>query len=124
MKISASYIATLLVVMVLMNTYPLLESQNLAFQSKSAALLGSASAINTALSGLDELTEENVAQAVGNMDTRNISRAIVTDPYGKVLFDTREAGNASGRYVFYNELVEALRGNQADRKSTRLNSSH
>ncbi len=113
MKISASYIATLLVVMVLMNTYPLLESQNLAFQSKSAALLGSASAINTALSGLDELTEENVAQAVGNMDTRNISRAIVTDPYGKVLFDTREAGNASGRYVFYNELVEALRGNQA-----------
>ena len=51
-KISASYIATLLVVMVLMNTYPLLESQNLAFQSKSAALLGSASAINTALSGL------------------------------------------------------------------------
>ena len=52
----------LLAVMVLMNTYPLLESQNLTFRSKSAALLGSASAINTALSGLDELTEENVAE--------------------------------------------------------------
>ena len=113
LKISASYIATLLVVMVLMNTYPLLESQNLAFQAKSAALLGSASAINTAVSGLDELTEENVSQAVGSMDMRNISRAIVTDPYGQVLFDTREAGNAGGRYVFYNELVEALQGNLA-----------
>ena len=30
---------------------------------------------------------------------------------GKVLYDTREVGSAVGRYVFYNELVEALRGN-------------
>ena len=30
-----------------------------------------------------------------------------------MLYDTREAGNAAGRYVFYNELVEALRGSSA-----------
>lgn len=30
-----------------------------------------------------------------------------------MLYDTREAGNATGYYVFYTELVQALRGNNA-----------
>ena len=42
-----------------------------------------------------------------------MSRAIVTDPYGRVLYDTREAGNATGYYVFYTELVSALQGSSA-----------
>ncbi len=103
----------LLAVMVLMNTYPLVVSQDLVFQSKRNTLLSGAAALNTAVSGLDELTEENVGQALAGVDVAGISRAIISDPYGKVLYDTREAGNAAGRYVFYNELVEALRGSVA-----------
>ncbi len=103
----------LLAVMVLMNTYPLVVSQDLVFQSKRNTLLSGAAALNTAVSGLDELTEENVGQALVGVDVAGISRAIISDPYGKVLYDTREAGNAAGRYVFYNELVEALRGSVA-----------
>jgi len=113
LKISASYLAMLLAVMVLMNTYPLVVSQDLVFQSKRNTLLSGAAALNTAVSGLDELTEENVGQALAGVDVAGISRAIISDPYGKVLYDTREAGNAAGRYVFYNELVEALRGSVA-----------
>ena len=109
-KISASYIAILLIVIVLMNTYPLLVSQDLVFRAKRTTLLGSASALNAAVAGLDELTEENVSQALSAVKAEGVSRAIVTDTYGRVLYDTREAGNATGRYVFYNELVEALRG--------------
>ena len=60
LKISASYLAILLVVMVLMNTYPLLVSQDLVFRSKCSSLLSSAAVLNAAVSGLDELTEENV----------------------------------------------------------------
>ena len=97
--------------MVLMNTYPLLVSQDLVFRSKCSSLLSSAAVLNAAVSGLDELTEENVGQVLSNVDVAGISRAIVSDPFGKVLYDTREVGSAVGRYVFYNELVEALRGN-------------
>lgn len=96
-----------------MNTYPLLVSQDLVFRAKRATLLGSASALNAAVAGLDELTEENVSQALSAVKAEGVSRAIVTDPYGRVLYDTREAGNATGRYVFYNELVEALQGSSA-----------
>ena len=87
----------LLAVMVLMNTYPLVVSQDLVFQSKRNTLLSGAAALNTAVSGLDELTEENVGQALAGVDVAGISRAIISDPYGKVLYDTREAGNAAGR---------------------------
>ncbi len=111
LKISASYLAMLLAVMVLMNTYPLLVSQDLVFQAKRSALLSGAAALNTAMSGLDELTEENVGQALAGVDLAGVSRAIVTDFYGRVLYDTREVGSATGRYVFYNDLVEALQGN-------------
>ncbi|MDE7218944.1 MAG: HAMP domain-containing histidine kinase [Oscillospiraceae bacterium] len=101
----------LLAVMVLMNTYPLLVSQDLVFQAKRSTLLSGAAALNTALSGLDELTEENVGQALAGVDVAGISRSIVTDACGRVLYDTREVGSAAGRYVFYNDLVEALQGN-------------
>ena len=103
--------AILLVVLVLMNTYPLLVSEDLVFRAKRTALQSGAAAINVAVSGLAELTEENVSLAMGGVETDGVSRAIVTDPYGKVLYDTREAGNATGYYVFYTELVEVLQGN-------------
>ena len=103
--------AILLVVLVLMNTYPLLVSEDLVFRAKRTALQSGASAINVAVSGLEELTEENVALAMESVETDGVSRAIVTDRYGKVLYDTREVGNATGYYVFYTELVEALQGN-------------
>ena len=57
LKISASYIALLVTVLVLMNTYPLLVSEDLVFRSKHTALQSSAAAINASVTGLDALTE-------------------------------------------------------------------
>ena len=53
LKISASYIAIILIVVLLMNTYPLLVSQDLVFRSKRTNLLSSASALNAAVAGLE-----------------------------------------------------------------------
>ena len=103
----------LLIVLVLMNTYPLLVSEDLVFRAKHTALQASASAINTAVAGLEELTEENVAQAMEAVEIDGISRAVVTDENGLALYDTREVGSAAGYYVFYTELVQALRGYSA-----------
>ena len=59
-----------------MNTYPLLVSQDLVFRAKRTTLLSSVSALNAAVAGLDELTEENVAQAVSAVEAE-IGRAHV-----------------------------------------------
>lgn len=109
-KFSFSYIAILAAVLLLMNTYPLVASENLTFRSKQTSMQGSVSVMVTALSGLEELSEENVAAAMTLVEDTGISRILVTDAAGRVLYDTRETDGAIGRYAFYTELVQALRG--------------
>ena len=77
LKISASYMAILLIVLVLMNTYPLLVSQDLVFRAKHTTLQSSAAAINAAVSGLSELTEENVAQAMAQVAQAEICCGVI-----------------------------------------------
>ncbi len=100
-------------VLVLMNSYPLRSSQRMIFTSKESALKSSLDTMASALSGLSELTEENVAEGLATVEITGVSRAIVTDSSGKILYDTREVGNATGYQVFYTELVQALQGYDA-----------
>lgn len=108
-----SYIAIIVAVLVLLNTYPLLVSQNLVFRSKEASMASSVKVIGVALSGVPELTEENVSQALSGLEETGVSRILITDTAGRVLYDTREADNARGKYAFYTEIAQALQGNDA-----------
>ena len=108
-----SYIAIILAVLALLNSYPLLVSQNLVFRSKEASMTSSVKVIESSLSGLSELTEENVAQALSELRDTGVSRILVTDTSGRILYDTRETGGAKGLVVFYTEVVQALSGNDA-----------
>ncbi|MBQ9459217.1 MAG: HAMP domain-containing protein [Oscillospiraceae bacterium] len=94
-----------------MNTYPLTVSEDLVFRSKETTLKSSVSVMATALTGLGELNEENVAAAMPGAEESGISRILVTDPAGRILYDTRETDSALGRYVLYSEIVQALHGN-------------
>lgn len=110
-KFSMSYIAVIIAVLILMNTYPLTASEDLVFRSKETTLKSSVSVMTTALTGLEELSEENVATALTVVEDTGISRILVTDPAGRILYDSRETDSALGRYAFYTEIVQALHGN-------------
>ena len=109
-KFGLSYILIIAAVLLLLNTYPLRVSQDLVFRSKEASLESSVSVMVYSLSGLDHLTEENVAQAMAVVEETGLSRILVTDDTGRVLYDTRETGSAVGEYAFYTEIVQALLG--------------
>ena len=109
-KFGLSYILIIAAVLLLLNTYPLRVSQDLVFRSKEATLESSVSVMVYSLSGLDHLTEENVAQAMAVVEETGMSRILVTDETGRVLYDTRETGSAVGEYAFYTEIVQALLG--------------
>ena len=96
--------------LVLLNTYPVLVSQDLVFHSKVANMQSSVSVIATSLGPLERLTEENVGSAMLTAEEAGLSRILVTDGSGRILYDTRETGSALGQYVFYAEVVQALRG--------------
>ncbi len=114
-KFSLSYISIIVAVLVLMNTYPLTVSEDLVFRSKETTLKSTVSVLTTALTGLSELNEENVAAALTVAEEVGVSRILVTDAAGRVLYDTRETDSALGRYAFYTEIVQALRGNDVFR---------
>ena len=102
-KFGLSYILVILAVLLLLNTYPLLVSQNLVFRTKQTAMVGSVKIAEAALSGLADLTEDNVAQAMSAVEETGVSRVLVTDTAGRILYDTREGDNARGLYAFYTE---------------------
>ena len=110
-KFGLSYILVIAAVLVLLNTYPLVVSEDLVFHSKENTLQNSVSVMVYSLSGLDRLTEENVTTAMAVVEETGISRILVTDDVGKVLYDTRETGSAVGEYAVYTEIVQALLGN-------------
>ncbi len=113
MQFGLSYIAIIIAVLALMNTYPLLVSENMVFRSKASSMYSGVSVMVSALSGLDHLTEENVAAAMSVTEESGLSRILVADRSGRVLYDTRESRDAVGDYVLYTELVQALMGYDA-----------
>ena len=110
---AVSYILIIIAVLALLNTYPLVVSQNMVFKSKQTAMQSSVSLMVSALSGLDVLTEKNVAPAMTVAEETAVSRVLVTDAAGKVLYDNRETGSAVGDYALYTEIVQALSGSDA-----------
>jgi len=111
LKFGLSYILVIAAVLLLLNTYPLLVSEDLVFRAKETTLPSSVSVMVYSLSGLERLDEENVAAAMAVVEETGLSRILVTDNAGKVLYDTRETGSAVGEYAVYMEIVQALLGN-------------
>ena len=104
-------------VLVLLNTYPVLVSEDLVFKNKATALQNDVFAMSSLLSDMEKLTEENVAQALSGTEQASFSRVLVTDAAGEVLYDTRESGGAVGSYALMTEIVQALRGNDVAHSS-------
>ena len=112
-RMTLSYILIILAVLALLNTYPLIVSENMVFRSKQTTMQSTVSVMVSALSGLDVLTEKNVAQALTVAEDTAVSRVLVTDADGLVLYDDRESGGAVGSYALYTEIVKALQGSDA-----------
>ena len=83
-KFGLSYILIIVVVLVILNTYPLLASENLVFRTKETSVSASVKMVESALSGLDRLTEESVRQALDGLEETGVSRILGTDTAGRV----------------------------------------
>ena len=127
-KYAMSYLAIFAVVLVLLNTYPLIASQDLLFASKRDSLKSQAAVMASALMELESLSAEQVERVMNMLDSMGLSRIVVTDPAGLILYDSLTDGNQDSdseeeqpaqeadpgpeyRYALYQEVVLALRGN-------------
>ncbi len=110
-KYALTYIAVIAAVLVLLNTYPVLASQNLIFKSKQASLQSQTAVMASALAGLESLTVEGVEQVMNQLDDMGLTRIIVTDAAGMILYDTVEGGGTLYQYALIREVASALGGN-------------
>lgn len=63
-KFALTYMVIVAAVIVLLNTYPVLVSQDLMYQSKKASLQSQAAVIASALAGPEVLTAESVERTI------------------------------------------------------------
>ena len=113
-KYALSYMSVLLIVVVLLNTYPLLASQDLLFNSELDSLKNQASVMSSALMELESLSAEQVVRVMNMLDDSGTDQVLVTDPAGLILYDSKDKGEEGEegppRYALKQEIVKALQG--------------
>ncbi len=117
-KYALTYIVLLAAVLILLNTYPVLASQDLVFKSKQNSLLSQALVLSSSLGVSDTLTAEGVDQAMQVLRDPTLTRVLVTDPAGLILYDSAGTDTLY-RYALLGELSGALRGQDISRTDFR-----
>ncbi len=118
-RYALAYLSIIAVVILLLNTYPLIMAQNMVFKSKENSLRRQALAIGTALGVTDTLTAEGVEQAVLLLEELSATRVLVTDASGRILYDTSEIDPSVNDYALLGEVAAALRGQDVFRSEYR-----
>ena len=106
-----AYVAITLLALLFLNLYSARNTRTLMFQAKYTAAQDKLQPIVSAFSGLDALTVENVEQVISVLGDLNVTRVIVTDYEARALYDSSVGQNCVGRYVLFEEVAQALGGN-------------
>ena len=118
-KFALTYLLVVAVIILVMNTYPLLMAQNMVFTSKESTLKRQALTIGNALAVSESLTAEGVEQAMALLEDLQVTRVLVTDTAGLILYDTSTLDNRQSDYALMGEVVAALRGEDVFRSEYR-----
>ena len=106
-KISAFIGSLLLILLLLLNVYPIISSRDLIFEEKKSALTGQASVVATSLSGLDRTDKAAVAEVLRFLDLSGFQRIMVVSDTGIVIYDD---GGKTGVYTDKEDILLALEG--------------
>ena len=110
MKLALAYTSVIAAVLILLNTYPLLMTQDMIFQSKQDTMQGQSLVVSNTLSVGERLTADGVEQAISLLEDLRYSRIMVTDEGGLVIYDSGEE-SIVGQYALVEGVVSALHGN-------------
>jgi len=95
---------------VFLNIYCSRTSQRLFYQSKESAMIEKCQLAAADFATLEVLNTANVAEAIRHMEGLRVTRMLVTDHAGVVLFDSDVNDPKVGSYVLLPEVVQAMGG--------------
>lgn len=99
--------ALLLILLLLLNTYPLTSARDAVFEEKRSSLSGQAAVIGSSLAGIDSLDGDSVAEVLRVLNISGFSRIMVVDESGAVLYNS---SGGSGGETAEEDLSTALTG--------------
>lgn len=107
-QILAFILALLVILLLLLNTYPLISSRDAVFEEKRSSLAGQAAVISSSLAGLDSLSGDSISEVLRVLDIRGFSRITVVDEAGVTLYNT--PSGETGAITDVEDLLTALTG--------------
>lgn len=106
-----AYILITTAVLILLNFIAAGSTRNLVYQANHTSMEDKVQLLASSLSGLDSVTEENVAQTMDVLANLNSTRVVVTDPNCLVVYDSLGDDDAAPQYFLLPEVLDALAGN-------------
>ena len=107
----------LLVLLLLLNTYPLILSRDAVFEEKHSSMSSQAAVFALSLEGLEQLSQSSIVEVLTFLDLTDYDRIVVTDENAEVIYDSAadvsplDPGDLhtalSGKTVFRSRFREA-----------------
>ena len=107
LRYAATYVLITFFVLLFLNIYSSQSSQELFYKSKEASMVERCLIAASDISVIEVLNTATVTEAVSGMENLTMSRMIVTDVSGKILYDS--AGSMYlDSYALFPEILQAL----------------
>ena len=97
----------LIILLILLNIFPLTASRDQVFEEKKASLSAQASVISSSLGGLDSLSRETVGDVLAFLDISGFARTVVVNDEGISVYDD---GGQTGVDPGIGDLKDSLTG--------------
>jgi len=108
LKVALSYIAIIVCMLILLNIYPILVSQNFIFRSKQDTMQDKATQYSRLLSTLDSINRDSVEKMMNLLDDRGSYRVIITDDNLMAVYDNTITDNVLGKIILLQEIRLAM----------------
>ena len=108
-RYAATYVVITFLVLLILNVYCSRASQRLFYQSKESSMLEKCQLASDEISALEVINPATVRGVANQMDSLKVSRMLVTDHAGVVLFDSW--GGTVGKFALLPEIMQAIDGN-------------
>ena len=105
-RYAMTYVVITFVVLLVLNIYCSNITQTVFYVGKESSMIEKCQIASDEIANLDVLNSTTVANLVSQMESLKVTRMIVTDQAGMVLYDSREA--AVGSYTLFPEIMKAL----------------
>ncbi len=104
-----TYVVITFVVLLILNVYCTITFQQLFYQSKKDSMIEKCLLVSDEIATLDVLNNTSISSIVGQMESLKVTRLMVTDQTGKILYDTQDS--TIGSFSFFPEVLSAIKGN-------------